>query len=153
MPGGHGESTARDEIGSSDRSTTNAIPPMNAFIILAAALLVIGCAGPKQDSSAGAAAGSAASSQPSASKPVYVDVRTAEEYASGHVAGAIHIPYDEMPARWQELESYRDSSLVLYCRSGRRSGIAIDVLEEKGFKKLENGGGIDDLRSQGVAVE
>ena len=126
---------------------------MKTPLLLAAALLVIGCAGPKQDTSAGAASTGTASSQPSASKPVYVDVRTAEEYASGHVAGAIHIPYDEMPARWQELERYRDSSLVVYCRSGRRSGIAIGVLEEKGFSKLENGGGIDDLKGQGVAVE
>ena len=63
---------------------------------------------------------------------LYVDVRTPEEYAAGHVKGALLIPYDEMDERWEELSPYSDRQIALYCRSGRRSGIAEDVLREKG---------------------
>ena len=92
-------------------------------------------------------AGSAAAAE---SGVVYVDVRTPEEYASGHVEGAINIPHTEMPQRWRELEEYRDDEIVLYCRSGRRSGIALETLKGVGFTNLENGGGLSDLQRQGV---
>ena len=81
---------------------------------------------------------------------VYVDVRTPEEFAAGHVEGAINIPHTEMPQRWGELEEYRDDEIVLYCRSGRRSGIALRTLRDVGFTNLENGGGLTDLQRQGV---
>lgn len=81
---------------------------------------------------------------------VFVDVRTDREYAAGHVEGAIHIPHDEMAERYQELERYEDKQLVVYCRSGRRSGIAERVLEDRGFDNVINGGGLGDLASQGV---
>ena len=88
----------------------------------------------------------------SVTQPVYIDVRTAEEFASGHVVGALHIPHDQMEARWEELAAYKDKDLVLYCRSGRRSGLALTVLKEKGFTKVENGGGLADVRARGVPV-
>ena len=81
---------------------------------------------------------------------VYVDVRTPQEFASGHVAGAINIPHTEMPRRWTELEEYRDQPMVVYCRTGRRSGIALDVLREHGFDQARNGGGLQDLVRRGV---
>lgn len=84
---------------------------------------------------------------------VYVDVRTPAEHAGGHVEGAIHIPHDEMERRWRELEPYRDRTLVVYCRTGRRSGLAIDVLRAKGFEHLVNGGGLRDLEARGVTIE
>jgi phage shock protein E len=83
---------------------------------------------------------------------VYVDVRTREEWAAGHVEGAIHIPHTELAARWRELDSYRDDDIVLYCRTGRRSGIAEQILTQAGFERLHNGGGLTDLRRQGVPV-
>ena len=68
---------------------------------------------------------------PSASPPeigedeevVFVDVRTPAEYAAGHVEGAVHIPHTEMDRRYGELTEYADDEIVVYCRSGRRSGI------------------------------
>lgn len=83
---------------------------------------------------------------------VYVDVRTPGEFAAGHVAGAINIPHTEMEARWRELAEYRDRPVVLYCRSGHRAGIAYDILEPKGFTRLENGGGLTELEARGVPV-
>ena len=65
-----------------------------------------------------------------------LDVRTAEEYAQGHVEGAVHIPYDQLPQRVGEIAAAKDKDVVLYCRSGRRSEIAAGTLREKGFTRL-----------------
>ena len=64
-----------------------------------------------------------------------VDVRTPEEYAGGHVPGAVNIPYDEMGRRFGELGPIT-TPLLLYCRTGHRSGIAIQTLREHGFTQL-----------------
>jgi phage shock protein E len=83
---------------------------------------------------------------------IFVDVRTPEEWAAGRVDGAIHIPHTELAARWRELNAYRDDDIVLYCRTGRRSGIAEQILTQAGFERLQNGGGLIDLQRQGVPV-
>lgn len=88
-----------------------------------------------------------------AEAPVYVDVRTPAEFATGHVEGAINIPVEQMEQRYTELEQYRGQPMVVYCRTGRRSAIAIDVLKAKGFSRLENGGGFDGLVAKGVKAE
>jgi phage shock protein E len=94
----------------------------------------------------------AAEAQQPAAAVVYVDVRTPAEYASGHVTGSLNIPVEEMERRWQELEPYRDQQVVLYCRTGRRSGLAMDVLKSKGFKLLENGVNLDRMVARGLPV-
>lgn len=65
-----------------------------------------------------------------------LDVRTPEEYAEGHIPGAINIPHDQLGSRHQEIATYKDKDIVLYCKSGRRVGIAADVLQAAGFNKL-----------------
>ena len=69
------------------------------------------------------------------SQLVVLDVRTAKEFAAGHVPGAINISHDELEGRIQELEQVRDKDVVVYCRSGRRTGIALGILESAGFKR------------------
>ena len=81
---------------------------------------------------------------------VYVDVRTREEYAQGHVEGAINIPHTEMGTRHDELAEFAGEEIVVYCRSGRRSGIAKRILESEGYDNVVNGGGLRDLAAQGV---
>ena len=68
---------------------------------------------------------------------VIVDVRSAGEFAAGHIPGAINIPHDQIAARAKDLERYRaDGRIVLYCRSGRRALVAADALEARGFSGL-----------------
>ncbi|MBC7983543.1 MAG: rhodanese-like domain-containing protein [Candidatus Obscuribacterales bacterium] len=67
---------------------------------------------------------------------VLLDVRTAEEFAQGHVPGAKNIPHDQLAERVSELLADKDKEVVLYCRSGRRAGIAAETLQAKGFEKL-----------------
>ncbi|MGQ0383501.1 MAG: rhodanese-like domain-containing protein [Gammaproteobacteria bacterium] len=67
---------------------------------------------------------------------VVLDVRTPEEYRQGHVAGARNIPHTELPSRLAELEDARDADIVVYCRSGNRTKIALDTLDKAGFRRL-----------------
>jgi rhodanese-related sulfurtransferase len=67
---------------------------------------------------------------------VVLDVRTAAEYAEGHVPGAQNIPHTELAARIAELEAARTRDIVVYCRSGNRTAQALTVLEGAGFKRL-----------------
>ena len=90
---------------------------------------------------------------PAAAPVLYVDVRTPAEYAAGHVRGAVNIPHDQMEARWRELSAHRARPLVLYCHTGRRAGLALEVLRARGFSRLENGGGLEQLASRGIATE
>ena len=64
-----------------------------------------------------------------------VDVRTPAEYASGHVPGAVNIPFDEMPQRYTEVGP-PSTPILVYCKTGRRSGIAIGTLRQKGFTTI-----------------
>ena len=64
-----------------------------------------------------------------------VDVRTPQEFASGHVPGAINIPYEEIGKRAAEIGP-SSTPVVLYCRTGRRSGIAAEALQKAGYSKL-----------------
>lgn len=68
-----------------------------------------------------------------------VDVRTPAEFASGHYKGAVNIPLDELERRMHELGEDADRPIVLYCRTGRRSGIAQDIVRRAGYKKVYNG--------------
>jgi phage shock protein E len=75
---------------------------------------------------------------------VFVDVRSRSEFESGHVPGAKNIPLDELMGRMDELDGV-GGPLVLYCRSGNRSGMALHILKEAGWDNLYNAGGMDDL--------
>jgi len=65
-----------------------------------------------------------------------VDVRTPEEYAFGHVPGAVNLPVEEV-ARWADTLP-KDRPVYLYCRSGNRSRQAAEYLKRKGYTNLYN---------------
>jgi rhodanese-related sulfurtransferase len=67
---------------------------------------------------------------------VIVDVRTAEEFADGHLPDALNVPLDQLPAKLGELAPLKDKDVVLYCRTGRRSQLAARLLREAGFTRL-----------------
>jgi rhodanese-related sulfurtransferase len=69
---------------------------------------------------------------------VVLDVRTAEEFAAGHVPGAVNLPHDQVESRLAELADAKDKEVVLYCRSGRRAQMAADVLAKAGFTRLSH---------------
>ena len=67
---------------------------------------------------------------------VVLDVRTPQEYAEGHVPGAVNVPHDQLASRLAEVP--KDKDVVLYCKSGRRAGIAADVLAANGYTRLSH---------------
>ena len=68
--------------------------------------------------------------------PIILDVRSVEEYEAGHIPGAVNVPYDQIAASLDSLESFRAGEVVVYCRTGRRAGIAENVLREAGFTRV-----------------
>lgn len=74
---------------------------------------------------------------------VLIDVRTPEEYAQGHIPGALLLPYDQIDqASIARLVPQTGSSIVVYCRSGRRSAIAVDTLRSLGYQKIQDFGAV-----------
>ena len=79
-------------------------------------------------------------------KTVVIDVRTPEEYAVGHLAGAINIDQQVIAQRIASAGISKDDELILYCNTGRRAGIARTTLMAMGFKRVANFGGMEEAR-------
>lgn len=72
-----------------------------------------------------------------------VDVRTPSEFAEGHVKGSTNIPLDQVAS---QLEKFKEREhIIVFCRSGNRSGQAKMILEQNGFKNVTNGGTWQDV--------
>lgn len=67
-----------------------------------------------------------------------LDVRTQGEFNEGHIKGATLIPVQELKSRITELESQKEKTILVYCRSGRRSLKAAKILHQAGFTKVVN---------------
>ena len=80
----------------------------------------------------------------SGESPYLVDVRTPEEYADGHIPGAINIPVDDLRARLGELP--RDRQIAVYCQVGHRGYLATRILRQTGFQAANVGGGYATYR-------
>ncbi|MBC6609648.1 rhodanese-like domain-containing protein [Hymenobacter sp. BT507] len=84
---------------------------------------------------------------------VVLDVRTPEEYADGHLAGARNIDFKSSDFDDRIAQLDKSKTYVLYCASGNRSGKTAKLMTEKGFPKVENAGGFKDLKTAGLATE
>jgi hydroxyacylglutathione hydrolase len=81
-----------------------------------------------------------------------VDVRAVDEFTSGHLPGATHIPLGRLEERLGELDRARP--IVLQCQSGGRSSIAASLLEARGFTRIANlAGGYLAWAAAGLPVE
>ncbi len=73
---------------------------------------------------------------------IILDVRTQEEYDESHIPGAILIPNTQIEARAEEVLTDKDQLILVYCRSGRRSKMAAEILVELGYTNIREFGGI-----------
>ena len=82
---------------------------------------------------------------------VIVDVRTPEEFADGHIAGAINIDYYSETFRDELDKLDKNKTYLIYCRSGNRSGKALNIIEELNFREVYNmSGGIIEWKAEGL---
>ena len=74
---------------------------------------------------------------------IILDVRTEEEFAEGHIEGAILIPNDEISETAEKILTDKDQLILVYCRSGRRSKLAAEDLVALGYTNVKEFGGIN----------
>lgn len=75
---------------------------------------------------------------------IILDVRSQEEYDSGHIEGAILIPDGQISEDAESVLTDKDAKILVYCRSGRRSESASKTLVELGYSNVYDFGGIND---------
>ena len=75
---------------------------------------------------------------------IILDVREQDEFDAGHIPGAILLPYTEIENKAEEMLPDKDEQILVYCRSGRRSKIAAEVLAKLGYTNIKEFGGIID---------
>jgi rhodanese-related sulfurtransferase len=80
-----------------------------------------------------------------------LDVREAPEWATAHVAGALHIPMGQVPSRLAELD--RTKPVAVICRSGNRSAQVADFLVDHGFDARNVDGGLQSWARAGLPVQ
>lgn len=120
-------------------------------LVIAGALLAAGCSsGTTAVSTVSPSSFLQVAAQPGVT---VVDVRTPEEYAAGHLSGAVNINV-EGPDFDQQISTLdRDGAYAVYCHSGRRSALAADAMAKAGFTKVTNlQGGLADLQAAGGQI-
>ncbi|MBP7824689.1 rhodanese-like domain-containing protein [Pseudomonas fluvialis] len=75
-----------------------------------------------------------------------IDVRSAEEFAGGALDNALLLPHEQIAERIASLVPDKQTPIVVYCRSGRRSSIAEDQLRQLGYRHVRNAGGYEQFR-------
>jgi phage shock protein E len=114
---------------------------LKPFIILTLSLfLFAGCGTPKPAQTA---------TNPRAladSGAKIIDVRTVQEYASGHLAASINIPHDQIGQKIARLTTDKSEPLLVYCRSGRRSAWAKATMAAQGYTNVTDLGSLENAR-------
>ena len=83
-----------------------------------------------------------------------LDVRTLQEYQNdGHIVNSVLVPVSELASKLDALEKFKNTKIIVYCRSGNRSVSASRLLNEKGFHVYNLKGGIDQWKKEHLPVE
>lgn len=82
-----------------------------------------------------------------AAERFWIDVRSADEFQAGHLKDALNIPHTEIAARIHEVTQDKNAEIQLYCRSGRRSGLAEAELKKLGYTNVHNAGAYETLKA------
>ena len=114
------------------------------IIILLALLVLAGCKGEKTMTYEQITQEEAKRIMDTQTDYVLLDTRTDEEFAQGHIEGAIMIPEYEITEKAESVIPDKDTLILVYCRSGRRSKIASMLLVELGYTNVNEFGGIID---------
>ena len=91
------------------------------------------------------------SMEPFDANTTYIDVRTHPEWQQNHVENALHIELTDLQ-RGKLPDVPKDAPIAVYCRSGHRARLALDILNKRGFTNVRNAGSVADLREQGCHI-
>jgi phage shock protein E len=128
----------------------------SAALLVAALALVAGCQRAGTGSGARASiSGKELESEIKAGKaPIILDVRTPEEFKSGHIPGARNVPLDELQSRLPELGIAKSDEVVVHCERGGRAAKAEEMLAASGYQKVVDlDGHMNGWRAAGLPVE
>ena len=117
------------------------------FSIFLSAVIFIGCAQTTYENAV--TVGQLIEMMRKDSSLVLLDVRNPhelEDKSLGHIGGVLNIPLPELEKRLDELDKFKENNIAVICRSGRRSGIATDLLIKKGFNAINVSGGMVQYR-------
>lgn len=79
-------------------------------------------------------------------KFLIIDVRSPEEYKEGHIQNAINMNVDSLEDRLDEIEDLKESPIITYCNSGKKSGQVAEILVNNGFKDVTNAEGVKNFK-------
>jgi rhodanese-related sulfurtransferase len=82
-----------------------------------------------------------------------IDIRERKEYQTGHIVGAVNVPYASLASRVDELKKYQSRPLVVACKMGQHAGAAGTLLRKAGFENVARlTGGMAEWRNQNLPV-
>ena len=79
---------------------------------------------------------------------VLLDVRQTDEFNAGHIKGAVLVPHDTIAKKVGSVVPDKNNPVYIYCRSGRRSAIAVEAMKRLGYTDLTDPGGMDDAKKR-----
>ena len=79
---------------------------------------------------------------------VLLDVRQADEFNAGHIDGAVLVPHDTVVEKIGAVVPDKNTPVYVYCRSGRRSAIAVEAMKKLGYTDLTDLGGMDEAKKR-----
>ena len=109
---------------------------ITAVMLIALAGALVGCLGPKGEK------------MKLPDNAVLLDVRRADEFNAGHIDGAVLVPHDTIAEMVGAVVPDKNTPVYVYCRSGRRSAIAVEVMRKLGYTNLTDLGGMDEAKKR-----
>jgi phage shock protein E len=107
-----------------------------AVMLIALAGVLVGCFGPK------------GGKMKLPDNAVLLDVRQADEFDAGHIEGAVLVPHDIIAEKIGAVVPNKNTPVYIYCRSGRRSAIAVGAMKKLGYTNLTDLGGMDEAKKR-----
>jgi phage shock protein E len=105
-----------------------------AVMLIALAGVLVGCFGPK------------GGKMKLPDNAVLLDVRQADEFDAGHIEGAVLVPHDIIAEKIGAVVPNKNTPVYIYCRSGRRSAIAVEAMKKLGYTNLTDLGGMEEAK-------
>lgn len=115
-----------------------------AAVLLAASALVLGACGGSSSNTDGTVTPESTQGEQQVSEDTIIDVRTVAEHAAGHLEPALNLDLQDGTFEQALAGLDKSASYLLYCRSGNRSGIAMQMMLDAGFTNVKNLGSLED---------